>query len=94
MQSFRDYFLSRKLNSLGMMEGDSSSKKKDNGDYGFTDLIFAWSIQDILNEDLYRNKVSRVIVPAFYLMFRIIQLVFLGVDSSYNAYFDTHSPVA
>ncbi|KAK7333893.1 hypothetical protein VNO80_30674 [Phaseolus coccineus] len=43
-----------------MMEGDSSSKKKDNGDYGFTDLIFSWSIQDILNEDLYRNKVLKI----------------------------------
>jgi len=64
-------FLSRKLNSQGMMEGDTSSKKV-HGDYGFTNLILSWSIEDILNEDLYRNKVSSVTVPAFYLMFTVI----------------------
>ncbi|BAT88931.1 hypothetical protein VIGAN_05257800 [Vigna angularis var. angularis] len=43
-----------------MMQGDPSSKKKDNDDYGFTNLIFSWSIENILDEDLYRNKVEKI----------------------------------
>ncbi|TKY46659.1 Regulator of nonsense transcripts 1-like [Spatholobus suberectus] len=44
------------------MEGEStSSKKKANyDDYGFMDLIFSWSIEDILNEDLYKNTVKKI----------------------------------
>jgi len=66
MQASGDYFLSRKLNSQGMVQGDPSRKKKDNDDYGFTNLIFSWSIENVLDEDLYRNKVSGVTLPAFY----------------------------
>ncbi|KOM26457.1 hypothetical protein LR48_Vigan272s004500 [Vigna angularis] len=43
-----------------MMQGDPSRKKKDNDDYGFTNLIFSWSIENILDEDLYRNKVEKI----------------------------------
>jgi len=41
------------------MERRGSSKKKaPYNDYGFMDLIFSWSIEDILDEDLYKNKVD------------------------------------
>ncbi|XP_061353992.1 uncharacterized protein LOC133298681 [Gastrolobium bilobum] len=44
------------------MEGDSSSSKKraPYDDYGFTDFIFSWSIEDILNEELYKNQVQKI----------------------------------
>ncbi|KAH1189210.1 TPR and ankyrin repeat-containing protein 1 [Glycine max] len=44
-----------------MMEGETTSKKKKaNDDHGFIDLIFSWSIEDILNEDMYKNKVQKI----------------------------------
>ncbi|XP_027346720.1 uncharacterized protein LOC113858327 [Abrus precatorius] len=43
------------------MEGETSSKKKDkNDDYGFMGFIFSWSIQEITNEDLYKDKVEKI----------------------------------
>lgn len=48
----------------GMMEGECSNKKRvAYNDYGFMDLIFSWSIEDILNEELYRDKVGWYILP-------------------------------
>ncbi|MCI23511.1 regulator of nonsense transcripts-like protein, partial [Trifolium medium] len=39
------------------MEGESSSKKRATfNDYGFMDLVFSWSIEDILDEEFYKNK--------------------------------------
>jgi len=56
-----------------MMEGETTSKKKKaNDDHGFIDLIFSWSIEDILNEDMYKNKVSSGTIHSFYLMLSII----------------------
>lgn len=45
-----------------MMEGEannSRSKKKRAVpyDYGFTDTVFSWSLEDIFNEDLFKDKV-------------------------------------
>ncbi|KAK7400973.1 hypothetical protein VNO78_12282 [Psophocarpus tetragonolobus] len=41
-----------------MMQGDASSKKANA--YGFMDLIFSWSMEDIMNEELYKNKVEKI----------------------------------
>ncbi|KAH9698652.1 UvrD-like helicase ATP-binding domain-containing protein [Citrus sinensis] len=48
-----------------MMEGEannSRSKKKRAVpyDYGFTDTVFSWSLEDIFNEDLFKDKVKRI----------------------------------
>ena len=44
-----------------MMEGDasSSSKKKKAvpNDYGFIDTIFSWSLEDIFDQNLFKDKV-------------------------------------
>ncbi|XP_057496549.1 uncharacterized protein LOC130781371 isoform X2 [Actinidia eriantha] len=42
-----------------MTRGASSGKKKSVPlDSGFTDLMFSWSLEDIFNEDLYKNQVQ------------------------------------
>ncbi|GAU32787.1 hypothetical protein TSUD_152350 [Trifolium subterraneum] len=41
------------------MEGESKKKATFN-DYGFMDLIFSWSIEDILDEEFYKNKVEKI----------------------------------
>lgn len=33
-------------------------KKKEDKGQGLTELVFSWSIADIMNKDLYRNEVS------------------------------------
>ncbi|KAI4357246.1 hypothetical protein L6164_001207 [Bauhinia variegata] len=38
----------------------SSQKRVINTDFGFTDTIFSWSIEDIFNEDLYKNEVEKI----------------------------------
>ncbi|XP_024045691.1 uncharacterized protein LOC112100406 [Citrus clementina] len=48
-----------------MMQGEannSRSKKKRAVpyDYGFTDTVFSWSLEDIFNEDLFKDKVKRI----------------------------------
>nr|KYP39275.1 Helicase SEN1 [Cajanus cajan] len=57
------------------MQGQSSNKNKAKyDDYGFMDLIFSWSIEDILNEDLYKNKIMK------------IELSFLSIDHYRGSY--------
>ncbi|MED6110878.1 hypothetical protein PIB30_047026 [Stylosanthes scabra] len=44
-----------------MLNWSSRSKKAiDYGDHGFMDTIFSWSLEDIFNEDLYRDKVKHI----------------------------------
>ncbi|KAJ4710310.1 p-loop nucleoside triphosphate hydrolase superfamily protein [Melia azedarach] len=48
-----------------MMEGEgsssSSSKKKSvPNDYGFTDTLFSWSLEDISNNNLFKEKVEKI----------------------------------
>ncbi|KAI4357269.1 hypothetical protein L6164_001230 [Bauhinia variegata] len=38
----------------------SNQKRVTNTDFGFTDIIFSWSIENIFNEDLYKNKVKKI----------------------------------
>ncbi|KAK7359560.1 hypothetical protein VNO77_01521 [Canavalia gladiata] len=50
---------------LSFLEGNtisrSSSKKMATyGDHGFVGTIFSWSLDDIFNEDLYKDKVKRI----------------------------------
>ena len=41
-----------------MLEAESSSKKGGvKHDYGFTDIVFSWSIEDISNQELYKDQV-------------------------------------
>lgn len=48
------------------MEGEASSSNSSSSsgkktavpnDYGFIDTVFSWSLEDILNENLYKEKV-------------------------------------
>lgn len=41
-----------------MTSGVSSDKKRALSQLGFTDLVLSWSLEDILNENLYENQVS------------------------------------
>ena len=42
------------------MGAKSAYKKRVmNPDHGFTDIVLSWSIEDILNEDLYKHQVGR-----------------------------------
>ncbi|KAJ4710304.1 p-loop nucleoside triphosphate hydrolase superfamily protein [Melia azedarach] len=42
-------------------EGSSSSKKKAApNDYGFTDTLFSWSLEDIFNNNLLKEKVEKI----------------------------------
>lgn len=34
---------------------------RSSGDHGFVDIIFSWSLEDIFNEDLYKDKVCIVL---------------------------------
>ncbi|XP_061342438.1 uncharacterized protein LOC133288644 [Gastrolobium bilobum] len=43
-----------------MMSKSSSKKKSTPGDHGFIDIIFSWSLEDIFNEDLYKDKVKHI----------------------------------
>ncbi|KAL5760633.1 hypothetical protein ACOSQ2_019471 [Xanthoceras sorbifolium] len=44
-----------------MMEGKGSSKKKRSArDYGFSNTVFSWSIDDIFNENLFKDKVKKI----------------------------------
>ncbi|XP_045797847.1 uncharacterized protein LOC123892041 [Trifolium pratense] len=44
-----------------MGEGESSSEKRAiYNEHGFMDFIFSWSIQDILDEEFYKNKVEKI----------------------------------
>jgi hypothetical protein len=50
------------------MEGESSSKKRATfNDYGFMDLIFSWSIEDILDEGFYKKKVCTIFLYFVYI---------------------------
>ena len=43
------------------MEAETSNKNRAaKNDYGFMDLIFSWSIEDIFNEELYENQVFTI----------------------------------
>ncbi|KAJ7942669.1 UvrD-like Helicase, ATP-binding domain, P-loop containing nucleoside triphosphate hydrolase [Quillaja saponaria] len=44
------------------MEGESSSKNtRANANYsGFTDIIFSWTLEDIFNENLYKDQVENI----------------------------------
>ncbi|KAF7827415.1 recBCD enzyme subunit RecB, P-loop containing nucleoside triphosphate hydrolase [Senna tora] len=57
------------------MESESSSKKRVDRDNGFTDVMFSWSIEDILNENLYKNQVED------------IELSFHSVGHYFGSYF-------
>ncbi|KAI8552025.1 hypothetical protein RHMOL_Rhmol06G0232600 [Rhododendron molle] len=43
-----------------MTNRDSSDKKKALSQLDFTDLVLSWSLQDILNENLYKNQVEKI----------------------------------
>ncbi|KAH9658809.1 UvrD-like helicase ATP-binding domain-containing protein [Citrus sinensis] len=47
-----------------MMEGEASSSRRKKtavpNDYGFIDTVFSWSLEDILNENLYKEKVKQI----------------------------------
>ncbi|KAK7316642.1 hypothetical protein RJT34_00257 [Clitoria ternatea] len=43
-----------------MQVGSSSKNRATHNDYGFMDQIFSWSIEDIINEDLYNAKVEEI----------------------------------
>ncbi|KAJ7942731.1 UvrD-like Helicase, ATP-binding domain, P-loop containing nucleoside triphosphate hydrolase [Quillaja saponaria] len=45
-----------------MMEGESSSRniRAIANDSGFTDIIFSWSLEDIFNENLYKDQVENI----------------------------------
>ncbi|GAY61164.1 hypothetical protein CUMW_207690, partial [Citrus unshiu] len=48
-----------------MMEGEAnnSRRKKKRAvpyDYGFTDTVFSWSLEDIFNENLFKDKVKQI----------------------------------
>ncbi|KAG5545647.1 hypothetical protein RHGRI_017957 [Rhododendron griersonianum] len=43
-----------------MTNGDSSDKKKALSQLDFTNLVLSWSLQDILNENLYKNQVEKI----------------------------------
>ncbi|QHO03952.1 TPR and ankyrin repeat-containing protein [Arachis hypogaea] len=47
---------------MGDMLNWSSRRKKaiDYSDHGFMDTVFSWSLENILNEDLYRDKVKQI----------------------------------
>ncbi|KAL2322364.1 hypothetical protein Fmac_026743 [Flemingia macrophylla] len=63
-----------------MMQRQSLSKNKAKyDDYGFTDLILSWSIGDILNSELYKNKVSSGTISVCYLMLRVTELFVIVV---------------
>jgi hypothetical protein len=50
------------------MEAESSSKKRATfNDYGFMDLIFSWSIEDILDEEFYKKKVCTIFLCFIYI---------------------------
>jgi hypothetical protein len=42
-----------------MMQVSGSNKKKRAApnDYGFSDIVFSWSLEDIFNENLFKDKV-------------------------------------
>ncbi|XP_061342415.1 uncharacterized protein LOC133288626 [Gastrolobium bilobum] len=42
------------------MSRSSSKKKSTHGDHGFNDNIFSWSLEDIFNKDLYKEKVKHI----------------------------------
>nr|KYP36814.1 Helicase sen1 [Cajanus cajan] len=42
------------------MEDETSTKEANSDDCGFMDSVISWSIEDILNEDLYKNKVEKI----------------------------------
>jgi hypothetical protein len=45
-----------------MEEGESSSEKRAiYNEHGFMDFIFSWSIEDILDEEFYKKKVSTIL---------------------------------
>ncbi|KAK3222355.1 hypothetical protein Dsin_009380 [Dipteronia sinensis] len=45
-----------------MMEGKSCSKKKRAvpHDYGFSDTVFSWSLNDIFDQSLFKDKVAKI----------------------------------
>ncbi|KAH7570758.1 hypothetical protein JRO89_XS05G0178400 [Xanthoceras sorbifolium] len=45
-----------------MMQGTDSSKQKRAvpHDYGFSDIVFSWSLEDISNENLLKDKVKKI----------------------------------
>ena len=44
------------------MNQSSSRKRTNRGDHGFKDIMFSWSLEDIFNEDLYKDKVKSLIL--------------------------------
>ncbi|KAL2343586.1 hypothetical protein Fmac_004871 [Flemingia macrophylla] len=42
------------------MSRSSSVRRNTYGDHGFVDIIFSWSLEDIFNEDLYKDKVKPI----------------------------------
>ncbi|KAF7142000.1 hypothetical protein RHSIM_Rhsim06G0167800 [Rhododendron simsii] len=43
-----------------MTNGDSSDTKKALSELDFTNLVLSWSLEDILNENLYKNQVEKI----------------------------------
>ena len=44
--------------AVEMMEGETSYRRKKISADQFTDTVFSWSLEDISNENLYKDKVS------------------------------------
>ncbi|XP_027932754.1 uncharacterized protein LOC114188359 [Vigna unguiculata] len=42
------------------MDGETSCTKHNSDDFDFTNSIFSWSIDDILDENLFKNKVEKI----------------------------------
>jgi hypothetical protein len=63
-----------------MEEGESSSDKRAiYNEHGFMDFIFSWSIEDILDEEFYKKKVSTILFNYFYLVFPLSSYYYLCV---------------
>ena len=66
-----------------MEAGDSSEKKKVNfKGKSLIDVVFSWSLSDILNDDLYKDQVF-IFLPFFFEFLLAFDFDFLGyVDKS------------
>lgn len=48
-----------------MMANTKKKKKEESKSRGLVDLVFSWSIADVMNKDLYHDKVCQNILVIF-----------------------------
>ena len=65
------------------MNQSSSRKRTNRGDHGFKDIMFSWSLEDIFNEDLYKDKVKSLILHHYHFYFDSLGIIY----SYYHHYF-------